>query len=328
MRKPIYYAIRAVSLSACLSACEAPLVLDGVEHSRQSPVRRTDVFLGAVDDGRRAVVVGAHGVIVSAPSGTDDWSRAAVEGRPVFIDIASCHKSVFAALSMEGQVWTAGREADDWQRHDIGTPEVPQAVTCDNKGVIWVVGSFSTIFSSEDQGASWRDHSLGEDIILSTVQFIDDRRGYITGEFGTVLVSDDGGRSWEFSGPIPKEFFPLAGVFQDRRSGWVVGLNGTVYSTRDGGASWRQERTGVDAPLFGVSALGGRLVAVGDYGTAIQRSIEGDAAWRALEIPFPSRFFFRVNLPLDNDRLIIGGGAGSLQLVDLKNARLSGAGGG
>ena len=307
-----------------LSGCEAPLVLDGVNESKQSSIRRTDVFMGAADNGEKSVIVGSGGVIVSAKSGAGDWHRTQLDGRPVLIDITVCQNDGFAALSMEGQVWTSDREARQWTQHQLPTPEIPQAITCDNKGAIWVAGSFISIFSSRDGGESWTDHSLNEDMIMSTVQFVDDLKGFITGEFGTVLVTRDGGETWEFSEPIPKEFFPLAGIFKDAKTGWVVGLNGTIYSTKDGALSWQQEEINVRAPLFGVSIINDQIIAVGDYGTVIHRSInDAGSNWEILEIPIQSHFFFRVSLPLKNNKMILAGSAGSLRLIDLAQINLS-----
>ncbi len=311
-----------------LSACEAPLDLTGVEASRSAPIRRTDVFMAVTNSGVESIVVGFKGVVITATAGTENWQRRQVEGNPTFIDIANCPQGLLVAVTMEGDVWTSGDHGRTWKMHDPGTSEIPQAVACDQQGVIWVVGSFSMILSSPDSGKTWDDHSLGEDIILSTVQFIDGQNGIITGEFGTVLSTKDGGASWEFSGPIPNEFFPLSGVFQDLQQGWVVGLNGTIYATLDGGVTWQREKTHINAPLFDVSVVDGTVVAVGDYGTVVQRKTGRDQAtdWELLEIPVKSRFFFRVIHPSGDSGIIVAGGAGALNVIDLDDIDLAGAG--
>lgn len=306
-----------------LTGCEAPLVLDGVESSKNAPVRRTDVFLAAADNGNKSVIVGSEGVVIRADSGTDNWVRYPIESKPALIDVTNCPNGMFAVLAMEGKVFTSTDEAASWVEHKLPTPEVPQAITCNAADIVWVVGSFSTIFSSADGGATWNDHSLNEDIILSTVQFPNEQTGIISGEFGTLLVTEDGGETWEFSAPVPNEFFPLAAVFKDSKQGWVAGLSGRVYSTRDGGMNWQQENTHTNAPLFGIVLNGDNLIAVGDYGTVIHRAMKSPVdSWRALEVPVRSRFFFRVGFPVKNNKLIIAGGAGSLELVDLANVNL------
>lgn len=307
-----------------LFACEAPLNLKGVESSKSSPIRRTDIFMAATTSGGKSIIVGSEGLVVTAEAGTRNWQRDQVATKPTFIDITSCRQGLLAAVTMEGDVWISADHANTWSAHDLGTSEIPQGLTCDPLGGIWVVGSFGTILSSSDSGNTWVAHSLDEDIILSTVQFIDERNGFIMGEFGTVLITRDGGSNWELGEPVPNEFFPLSSIFKDTEYGWVTGLNGTIYSTLDGGATWRQEKTHTNAALFGVSIINDTLITVGNYGTVFHKNVGSDpnTGWEPLEIPIESRFFFRVIHPLDNSKIIIAGGAGSLDVIDLKNTSL------
>jgi len=307
-----------------LFGCEAPLMLDGVESSKKSPILRTDIFLAATHSAEKYIIVGAEGIILTAVSGTSEWQRTQVEGKPTFIDVTRCDQGVIAALTMEGLVWTSTDQAQTWSPHQIGTPEIPQAITCNKKGVIWVVGSFSTIFSSSDAGVNWVSHSLEEDMILSTVQFLDENKGVITGEFGTVLLTQDGGETWDFGEPIPNEFFPITSVFKDDQNGWVAGLNGIIFSTVDGAASWQQEKTAINAPLYGMTIINDEIIAVGDYGSIIHKNINNNIKndWQPLDMPTKSRFFFRVVHPINNSKIIIAGGAGTLDVVDLANVNL------
>lgn len=276
--------------------------------------------MAAASSSDKSIIVGTEGVIISAVSGSNEWQRLQVEGKPTFIDITSCTQGLLAALTMGGEVWTSTDQAQTWNSHPIATAEVPQAITCDTKGTIWVVGSFSTIFSSSDFGETWRNHSFKEDMILSTIQFLDEDNGVITGEFGTLLITKDGGENWDFSRPIPKEFFPLASLFIDDQHGWVVGLNGIVYRTQDGGTNWQQEETGTDAPLYGISLVNDTVIVVGDYGSIIHKNIEDnlDGSWKKLETPLKSRLFFRVVHPLENNKVIIAGAAGSLEIIEIE----------
>lgn len=312
--------IYILSILIFLTACEAPLVLDGVEANKSSNILRTDIFMAGDDNGSKSVIVGSEGLIMVADSGSSNWKRNKVDGNPVLVDVTSCPNGMFAALSMEGTVDVSEDDGKTWIQNKLDTQEVPQAITCDPKNRLWVVGSFTTIFSSSDNAKSWTSHSKDEDMIMSTVQFLDENKGVITGEFGTVLMTENGGETWDFAEPIPKEFAPLGGTFLDSQHGWVVGLNGTIYSTSDGGASWQQEKTGVDAPLFGIAIANDHLIAVGDAGTIIQRDINASGdSWEALDVPITSRFFFRVVMPLQDNKMIIAGGAGSIELVDLGN---------
>lgn len=314
--------ILLISLSFLLG-CEAPLILDGVTANEKEPIRRTDVFMSTADNGNKSIIVGSEGLIIYSESGKPNWQRYQLANKPALIDISSCANGMFAILSMEGKVFTSTDNADNWTEIQIPSQEIPQAITCDVNNSLWVVGSFSTIFSSADSGNTWKEHSLNEDMILSSIQFFDDKNGIITGEFGTVLLTEDGGESWEFSEPIPNEFFPLASVFKDSQQGWVVGLDGIIYSTNNGGLNWQREETHINAPLFGISLKGNSVIAVGDYGTIIYRNINDSLdSWQSLDIPAKSRFFYRVGFPVKNNKLIIAGAAGSLELIDVSKINL------
>ncbi len=309
-----------------LFGCEAPLVMDGVLSNKVSPVRRTDIFMSAVTSGNKSIIVGSEGVVISADSGTNGWQRNQLEGKPALIDITSCSQGLLAALTMGGEVWTSTDQAQSWKSHRLATEEVPQAITCDKEDVIWVVGSFSTILSSSDSGESWISHSLEEDMILSTIQFLGESKGIITGEFGTVLVTEDGGETWNFGEPIPNEFFPLTSIFKNSQQGWVAGLNSIIYSTIDGGNSWQLQETASTAPLYGLSILNDEVIAVGDYGTIIYKNINSKSnnLWEILDVSVQSRSFFRVSMPLNDNKMIIAGGAGTLELIDLGKNNIKG----
>lgn len=309
-----------VFVSLSLAACEAPLILDGLQETSHQPIRRTDVFMAATEKNNTMIVVGSEGVVLSAEKGTTDWTRYQIPEKPSLIEVATCPNGLLASLSMEGDVWTSKDDITKWSAQSLGTPEVPQALTCDASNTLWVVGSFSTILSSTDAGKTWIDASLGEDTILSTVQFVDEQTGYITGEFGYVLKTENAGQSWEFLEPIPNEFSPLAGYFTDGDHGWVTGLNGTIYETRDAGGSWEKTETNTSAPLFGVTEVSDRVIAVGDYGTVIEREKASVSDWRTMPMPVESRFFYRLNQKVNGTKVLIGG-AGMLSLVDLDESK-------
>ncbi|MFK8068539.1 MAG: WD40/YVTN/BNR-like repeat-containing protein [Gammaproteobacteria bacterium] len=266
------------------------------------------------------IIVGYEGLVLTAKTGSNEWSRFQVEGKPSFIDVAACGSKV-AALTMGGEIWVSDGKSNNWTGQKIGTVEVPQALTCDQKEVLWTVGSFSTIYSSEDSGKTWVNHSLEDDIILSTIQFLDDKKGIITGEFGTVLFTEDGGETWDFGESIPKEFFPLASTFKDAQRGWVVGLNGIIYFTEDGGSNWNQQPTDTVAPLFAIQVIEDQLVAVGDDGSIIHNDVDSsqNQNWKVLNTETKSRSFFRVIEEINQEQIIVAGANGSLMTVDLEN---------
>ncbi len=302
-----------------LMGCEAPLTLDGLDVTEKQSVRRTDIFMSAIDSDTTTVAVGSEGIILHAAKGTDKWQRHQISAKPSLIEITLCPNGTFAALSMEGDVWTAKENLSEWVNHPLGTPEVPQAIDCDQHNTLWVVGSFSTILSSDDVGKSWKDSSLGEDVILSTVEFVDQDNGFITGEFGTVLITNDRGQTWNFADPVPNDFSPLTSTFRDSSVGWIAGLSGIIYETHDGGQSWNKETTNTTAPLFGMTMMGDYIIAVGDYGTVIQKKIGNADEWTPMELPVQSRFFFKLTEAVNQEKFLVGG-AGMLSLINLNES--------
>jgi photosystem II stability/assembly factor-like uncharacterized protein len=67
-------------------------------------------------------------------------------------------------------------------------------------------------------------------------------------------------------------------------------------------------RTGINAPLYGISGSGNNLVAVGDN-TAILYYRTGDESWTALDDTSSSRTYLRGIAGLDGNRFVtVGGG--------------------
>jgi len=304
--------VTALAAAAVIGGCESPLRLEGVKASQAAPVRRSDMFQQAAENGRALVVVGTHGLVLRSTDSGQNWSRQELSGWPSLIDIASCGDGRFAALATESQVFVSTDDGASWKAHPISTEESPQAITCDPGNRLWVVGSFSTIMSSADGGANWEDHSIGEDIILNNIQFIDATHALVFGEFGTNYRSADGGGTWAAGPPLPNEVYPQDVFFSDANEGWVVGLAGEIRHTADGGATWTLESTGTLVPVYSVARQGGQLFAVGGEGTLLRRDGE---RWIRIEHGEPVRQLLRVLRPLGSDRLLIGGAAGALYVV-------------
>lgn len=304
--------VAALAVTALLGACEAPLRLEGVAASQSAPIRRSDMFQQAADNGRALVVVGTHGLVLRSADSGQNWSRLELPGWPSLIDIASCGDGRLAALATESQVYVSTDDGANWQAHAISTEESPQAITCDPGNRLWVVGSFSTIMVSSDGGANWEDHSIGEDTILTNIQFIDATHAVVFGEFGTNYRSADGGATWSAGSVLPNEVYPQDAFFTDVNDGWVVGLAGEIRHTTDGGATWVLEPTGTLVPIYSVAKQGEQVFAVGGEGSLLRRDGE---RWIRVEHGQPARQLLRVLHPIGNDRLLIGGAAGALYVV-------------
>jgi len=304
-------------VAVLLGACEAPLRLEGVEANKREPIRRSDLFQAAARNGRAAVVVGNHGLVIRSGDGGANWQRQEFEDWPSLIDVTSCGNGLFAALAVEGQVWTSSDDGATWTRNLIETEEAPQAISCDPRDRLWVVGSFSTIISSDDGGRTWNDYSLGDDVILNYVRFFDEDNAVVLGEFGTVFWSEDGGETWApAETPLPDEFYPLAAWFESRERGWVTGLSGQILHTADGGRSWSVQPADTLAPVYGLTPVAGTLYAVGGEGVVLRYDGE---RWGRVDHGKPIRLFLRANLALDGDRLLVGGAAGALYVLPVSD---------
>lgn len=297
------------------AACEAPLVLDGVQAEKGRTTQRYDLLQAAAGNDDILVVVGARGVVLRSDDSGTTWERHILEGQPSLISVVTCPDGRFVALGFEQQIWVANAQADTWQASTIETQETPQTLACDPAGRIWVGGSFSTIIKTEDFGQTWSEISLDEDLHFTTVQFTDADYGILTGEFGVVVRTEDGGETWEQLTPLPDEFYPQAAHFRNRQTGWVVGLNGTVFATTDGGQSWFRQPTDTTAPLYALTEHSERVFAVGGFGTVLQLVQGPQASWQSIDHQQPIRFYLRGALALDDQRLLTAGGAGALYVI-------------
>ncbi|MDF1690206.1 MAG: YCF48-related protein [Cycloclasticus sp.] len=307
-----------------LVACEAPLVLDGVEDAKKEPIHRTDRIQAAasLDD---EVLLAGIGFILNSSDGAETWKREQPADMPSFIGAAICPNGIQAAVSAEKQVWVSSDKGGTWQANNLGTEEAPQFLSCGPDNKLWVAASFSTLLSSADQGETWQQTTFDEDLIFTYVKFFDERHGIIVGEFGSVYTTEDGGENWlPKEEPIPNDFFPLAVVFLNSESGWVGGSSGVIFHTADGGNTWAKEETGTVAPIYGLSASKLGVYAVGDFGTFLERDMVNNsvAKW-SRSTAVSARFYLRAIATLGDNKLVLGGGAGTLQsLIDDGSGRL------
>lgn len=291
------------------TACEAPLNLEGIQTQVDQPILRFDHYQAASSNGNSVVVVGSAGVVVTSIDNGETWSRQILSGNPPLIDVTACADGSYAILDFNRHIWVSTDNAKIWNKKPIDSSEVPQAISCDPNNQIWVVASFSTFLSSPDQGETWETQSLDEDLMLTSLQFMDETIAFASGEFGTILKSSDGGKTWDYMEPLPGEFYPQASYFKDAETGWVVGLRGKILHTSDGGNSWQIQPTDIDAPLYGIKASDSALFAVGDSGVVLEY-VNGQ--WQQLTHDFPIRFYLRAILPLNDNAILMAGGAGAL----------------
>lgn len=301
-----------------LIGCEAPPDLSRVDRERARTVKRFDQFQGLARAGEVIVAVGARGLVVSSVDGGEHWRRQELRIKdaiitPTLIGVTACPDGRFVALDAGRRIRTSADAARTWTATALPTHENPMAITCDPLGRIWVVASFSTILQSANGGESWSQTSFDDDLIFTTIQFLDAKQGVITGEFGAVLTTLDGGASWNRDHVIANEFYPQGAYFATLDEGWVAGLHGAILHTLDGGAHWTHEATGVGVPLYGFVAAGKRLYALGGFGTVVRRAGND---WRSIS-QRAGRAYLRGGLILDDGRLLVAGGAGTLRSLDV-----------
>lgn len=305
--------IPAGLIAAGLAACNASADLAATAPNEARALQRFDQFQAAADNGKVLVVVGANGVVVTSADRGASWQRREIGAGASLIGAAACPDGSFAALDFFHRVWLADAGGEQWASREIGQPANPLAIACDSRNALWVAGSDSTIARSADRGASWTKTTVGDDAMLTGIQFIDARRAFVTGEFGAVYRSDDGGASWQALPRIGDDFYPYAAHFADAERGWVSGLAGVVMQTSDGGQTWSKQANPLGAPIYGLASLaGGAAVGVGVNGLLFRQE---NGRW-ALGGAYPTSYL-RAALPLPDGRILLAGGAGTVEITAL-----------
>jgi len=306
----------AFAMFMAIVGCEAPLDLQGVEQVSKMPVKRFDRFQSVAKKGDTIVVVGFNGTVLVSNDGAEQWKRQDLPGALDLIEVVACDDGSFAVLDATRKIWISADSGNSWDSKNIDTEETVTTLTCGTDNKLWVGGSFTSIFSSDDRGESWKTSSLDEDAMFTSIQFLDENYGVASGEFGMVIVTNDGGETWEIGPSIPNDFYPESTLFLDRDNGYAVGLNGKILKTIDAGASWTYEDSGTDVPLYGMTMHGEDLYVVGEGGIMLRLK---DDHWESFQHGKPTRSYLRSALSVNDQQLLIAGGAGALFLVSTQN---------
>jgi photosystem II stability/assembly factor-like uncharacterized protein len=119
-------------------------------------------------------------------------------------------------------------------------------------------------------------------------------------EFGLAIIghgierTTDGGQTWHETDSADDFIGPIA--IADRDHAWVVGAGGVLLHTTDGGMTWTRQETGTDAPLTHLAAVSADEAWVAGYAAGVQgypphgasallHTVDGGAAWRAVDVP-------------------------------------------
>jgi photosystem II stability/assembly factor-like uncharacterized protein len=171
------------------------------------------------------------------------------------------------------------------------------------------VGERGSILLSDDAGVSWRQAKVPVSVSLTAVQFLNAKTGWAVGHLGVVLHSADGGETWTkqldgreaaalvleaakkradkgalaeaehlvADGP-DKPFLDL--YFENERAGYIVGAYDLIFRTVDAGETWQPWQTHVSNPrglhFYGIRPAGGALFLVGEQGTLLRSTDQGE----------------------------------------------------
>lgn len=306
----------AFAMLMVIVGCEAPLDLQGVEQVSKTPVKRFDRFQSAAKQGNTVVAVGFNGTVLVSNDGAARWKRQDLPGALDLIEVVACDDGSFAVLDATRKIWISTDNGNTWDSKNIDTEETVTTLTCGPDNKLWVGGSFTSIYSTEDRGETWQFSSLDEDAMFTSIQFLDENYGVASGEFGIIMVTKDGGETWEFGSSMPNDFYPESTLFLDHDNGYAVGLNGKILKTIDAGVSWTYENSGTDAPLYGIAVHGESLYVVGEGGMMLRLK---DGRWEQVQHGKPTRSYLRSALSVNDQQLLIAGGAGALFLVSTQN---------
>jgi len=104
--------------------------------------------------------------------------------------------------------------------------------------------------------------------------------------------------------------------FLDEDHGWMVGLAGQVIYSDDGARSWQKQETETIAPLYNIARLANEMYVVGGEGVLLKQL--GDK-WKSLQLARPTQMYLRVILPIADDRLLVAGQQGILEVMSADN---------
>lgn len=229
-------------------------------------------MLGAAWSGKRAVAVGANGVVLLSDDQGSTFRQA--QGVPV----SSTLTSVSFADAAHG----------------------------------WAVGHWGVVLFSDDGGENWKIQRLStdEDRPLFAVHFFDATHGVAVGLWSLVLTTDDGGKTWVSRNIAPppggkKADLNLLSLFADNQGTiYATGERGQVLRSTDRGHTWSYLDTGYKGSLWaGASLADGALLVGGQRGTLMRRS-ETTQQWQLIDLKSKSSVAaISVN---GNDVLVIG----------------------
>jgi hypothetical protein len=222
-----------------------------------------------------------------AAAGVNEWTSSG-PARTINTLVPGLAPDRLYAGSTDG-LYRSDNDAASWERLDdslTGHNVLSLAVATDTTaGERLYAGSQFGLYRSLDGGGSWDNLAApGAGIMaLATGPVPGAQERLFVGTFGRgVWVSDDGGAS--FARPtelVDAQVYALTTSSLDAGTVYAGTADG-LFVSRDAGTTWSRAGTalaGVSVRAVDVSSVDPNFLAVGTYGTGVQRSFDGGATW-------------------------------------------------
>ncbi len=254
-------------LTAALLCSTAALETQAREATLRYAGTTRDGLLAIDSNGSHVLAGGFGGGLLESTDAGQSWAdQPVLDARSSILGLA-LGRETSLAVGQGGRAWR--RDGDEaWEPMSMPSQERWLNVDLIDDGLAVAVGGFGALAVSKDHGRTWTPVSLDWSAMLDEwyephLYDVRIRNGVVTvvGEFGLVLRSSDNGASWQGVSYGDESFFALH--LGDDGKGYAVGQDGYIAMTQDGGASWESCQFRGDSNLFGVSASGSRVVAVG-----------------------------------------------------------------
>jgi photosystem II stability/assembly factor-like uncharacterized protein len=291
---------RAAALVLALAALALPAIALGAEPAAAargaSIIRSWDSFYSvAFVPSGKCYVIGAEGALLASSDGGQSWQRREIARRGD-LSWSDLYSIRFAADGRNG--WISGEGGlilrttdggENWNPQTSGTTENLFRIAVVDAQTAFAAGSNGVLMGTTDGGAHWQVQMLKSGLTMFDIAFADAQDGWAVGEFETIIHTSDGGKTWapQMGGKRANFRSPalFAVRFADAQHGWVTGQGGTVLRTDDGGKSWQTFAAPSEAPMYGVTYVGGapgatptQLWGAGDGGTLMRVMLEGALA--------------------------------------------------
>lgn len=241
----------AIVLACCGPAAAGALAADTTPVSLRPAVPVAHAaqasMLAAAWAGKRAVAVGAHGVVLLSDDQGKSWRQA----RKVPLDVT------LTGVSFTGE----------------------------NEG--WAVGHAGVVLHTRDGGEQWEIQRCmpEQDRPLFGVHFFDNQHGVAVGLWSLVLTTSDGGRAWttrQLEAPAggKRADLNLFGLFAGPGDAlYAPAEKGYVLHSADQGASWSYLASGYRGSFWTGAALADGTLLAGGLRGALFRSSDAGQTW-------------------------------------------------